>query len=523
MRLHRTRSAVSCLTSKVSMLAALAGIGFVCATASRAAPAVTSTALMPRLEPTPCPFRPAADQVEGQTVNCGFVLVPENRARPEGIWIRLAVAVFRSPSAATRPPLIFLGGGPGTFVLDRFGPGVSGSRARDLTAEHDFVLFDQRGVGFSQPSLNCQEVVDLKYRTIGRRLTREQETEDQVEAAFACRDRLIASGVDLAPYTTAANAADVNDIRLALGYEQVDVWGLSYGTRLALAVVHDFPEAVNSLVLDSALPPSVNQVVDRSANAERAFRVLFDGCAADAACSSAYPNLESVFYGLVADLNASPASYLAQHPRTGVVHNVVLTGDRLIRTLIDALTDASLIPFVPLVAASIRLGDFTLMSQATSLLTFDDRHSIGTFYSVNCADQVSRTSMPQIFAAQRKVRPEIAEALSEDARLRICEGWGAARPSRSAASPVASDVATLILAGQYDPLTPPEYAEIAGRTLRHSRWFEFPAIGHAVEPTSLCAHTMMIDFLANPLTVPDASCIADLTAPSWIIPGRAPQ
>ena len=93
-----------------------------------------------------------------------------------------------------------------------------------------------------------------------------------------------------------------------------------------------------------------------------------------------------MFYDLVAQLNTTPASYLAQHPRTGVVYNVVLTGDRLVRTLVDALDDASLIPFVPLVAASIQHGDFTLMSQATSLLTFNDNSSAGMFYSVNCAD-----------------------------------------------------------------------------------------------------------------------------------------
>jgi len=474
----------------------------------------------PRFEPAPCPFTPAPDQVEGHSLSCGFVPVPENRTHLEGNWLRLAVAVFKSRTVVTRPSLIFLGGGPGTTVLDRFSPWVSGSRARDLTADRDFVLFDQRGVGFSQPSLYCQEIVDQKYRTIGSHLTRDQETEAQVAAAFACRDRLVASGIDLAAYTTAANAADVNDIRVALGYDRVDVWGLSYGTRLALALADDFPEAVHSLVLDSALPPSVNQVVDRVANAERAFRVLFDGCADDLACASAYPDLETVFYDLVDRLNTTPASYLAQHPRTGVVHNVVLTGDRLVRTLVDALDDASLIPFIPLVAASVHHGDFTLMSQATSLLTFDDGRSAGMFYSVNCAGEVSRTSAPQVFAARRTARTEIAEALSEDARLRICAEWGSAQPRSSATRPFVSDVPTLILAGEYDPLTPPAYAEIAGRTLRHSSWFEFPGIGHAVVPTSPCAFAMMIDFLAAPALAPNASCIADMRPPAWVIPGR---
>jgi pimeloyl-ACP methyl ester carboxylesterase len=476
-------------------------------------------AAAPRFEPSPCPFTPAADQFEGDTVSCGFVLVPENRSRPEGNRIRLAVAIFKSPTAATRPPLFLLGGGPGTFVLDTFGPIISGAVARDFTADRDLVMFDQRGVGYSQPALNCQELDDLALRTLGIHRTRDQETEDQVEAALACRDRLVASGIDLAAYHTAASAADVNDIRIALGYGRFDLWGISYGTRLALAVERDFSGTVHSLVLDSALPPSVNQVTDRAANAERAFRTLFDGCASDPGCAAAYPDLETVFYDLVAEFNETPASFFAQDPRTGAVHNVVLTGDRLIRTLIAALTDTFLIPFVPLVAASIRARDFTLMSQATSLLTFGGRgQSTGMFYSVNCADEVSRTSPARVFAARRTVRREIVDALSEEARLRICAGWGARQTPRRAEAPVVSDVPTLILAGEYDPLTPPAYAEIAGRTLRNSSWFEFPGIGHAVVPTSPCGHAMMIDFLAAPELTPDALCIAVMGPPAWVIP-----
>lgn len=506
--------------STLPLLAALTTVGGICAfdggATLIAAPA--TLVVSPRFEPSPCPFTPAPDQVEGRTLECGVVLVPEDRTRPTVTWIRLAVAVFRSPVAATRPPLVFLGGGPGTSILERFGPGVSGSFARDLTDSRDFVVFDQRGVGFSRPSLSCEELIDLKYQTIGSHRTREQETEDTVHAAFACRDRLLASGIDLAAYTTAANAADVNDIRIALGYDQLDVWGLSYGTRLALAVAQEFPEIVHSLVLEAALPPSVNQVEDRASNTERAFRALFDGCAADAVCASAYPGLETLFYDLVAELNVTPATYLAQHPRTGAIYQVLLTGDRLVRTLSEALTDAALIPFIPLAAASIRAGDFALISQATSLLTFDDGSSQAMFYSVNCGDMVSRTSAAQVFAAQRTVRTEIASAMNEDARLRICAGWGATEPPRDAASPVVSAVPTLILAGEYDPRTPPAYAQIAGRTLRNSSWFAFPGIGHFITRLSPCAHSMMIDFLADPALTPDAGCIADMGPPAWRIP-----
>jgi pimeloyl-ACP methyl ester carboxylesterase len=473
----------------------------------------------PSFEPAPCPFTPAADQVEGVTLNCGFALMPENRLRPEGRWIRLAVAIFNSSTAVVRPPLVLLGGGPGTVVLDTFGPIITGAAGRDFTAGRDLVMFDQRGVGHSQPALQCPELSDLALHTLGMHLTRDQETEGQVEAAFACRDRLVASGIDLAAYDTAASAADVNDLRVALGYGQLDIWGISYGTRLALAVERDFPAAVHSLVLDSALPPSVNQVTDRAANAERAFRALFDGCAADPVCAAAYPNLEDVFYDLVAEFNETPASFFTQDPRTGAVYYVVLTGDRLVRTLTLALTDASLIPFVPLVAASIRAGDFTLMSQATSLLTFGGRgQTIGMFYSVNCADEVSRTSQAQLFAARRTVRPEIVDALSEDARLRICAGWGAAQVPRRAEAPVVSDVPTLVLAGEYDPLTPPSYGEIAGRTLTNSSQFHFPGIGHAVVPTSPCGRAIMIGFLSASGQAPDAHCLAGMGTPAWVVP-----
>jgi pimeloyl-ACP methyl ester carboxylesterase len=466
----------------------------------------------------PCPFVPASDHIEGQTLRCGFVTVPEDRTRPLGRQVHLSVAVFNARGAATRKPLVFIGGGPGSFVLESFGPGVTGSLAQDLSSNRDFVVFDQRGVGFSQPSLYCEELRVLFYSTLGTYRTHAQRTDDRVAAALACRDRLVAGGIDLASYNTVTSAADVNDIRLALGYDKVDLWGLSYGTKLALRVERDFRQAVNSLVLDSALPPPVNQLVDQASNAERAFRVMFDACASDAACSSAYPNLENEFYGLVAKLNANPAVFHAQHPRTGVVHQVVLTGDSIIETLNDALVPAFLIPFMPLAIASLSQGNFTLISQATSLLSFDDSHSAGMFYSVNCADEAARTSAPQVFAARRNVRPEIALALNEDARLRICAEWGAAESLPMIGTPVVSSVPTLILAGEYDPLTPPSYGTIAGRTLRNSYLFEFPAIGHNAQRSSPCAHSMMMAFLANPTVAPNAACIGNMQPPAWVIP-----
>jgi hypothetical protein len=107
-------------------------------TVSASAPAPSP--FIPHFIPAPCPFIPAVDQAQGSTISCGFVAVPENRTRPNRRWIQLAVAIFKTPEVPTRPPLMFLGGGPGSFVLEGFGPRVSGSLSRDLTAGRDFVM-----------------------------------------------------------------------------------------------------------------------------------------------------------------------------------------------------------------------------------------------------------------------------------------------------------------------------------------------------------------------------------------------
>jgi pimeloyl-ACP methyl ester carboxylesterase len=118
------------------------------------------------------------------------------------------------------------------------------------------------------------------------------ESDVAVEQAFShCHDRLIAEGVDLSAYNSSTSAADVNDLRLVLGYNQLNLYAVSYGTRLALTILRDDPQAIRSAVLDSAYPLEVNLYTSLAANAERSFNVLFDRCAADSACNLSYPDL----------------------------------------------------------------------------------------------------------------------------------------------------------------------------------------------------------------------------------------
>src|SRR5262249_11696499 len=147
-----------------------------------------------------------------------------------------------------------------------------------VLAHRDFIFFDQRGTGYSQPELTCPERDALAPTLLAGALSDEQSTQAIVDAFQRCRDRLGVQGVDLAAYNSAASAADVNDLRLALGYSQLNLYGDSYGTRLALTVMRDFPQAVRSVVLDSTYPLEVNLYTALAPNAERAFNALFDAC-----------------------------------------------------------------------------------------------------------------------------------------------------------------------------------------------------------------------------------------------------
>ena len=182
-----------------------------------------------------CPF-PALDGV-----TCGVLTVLEDRAQPNGNTVELAVAIIAPQNATPDPiPVIYLEGGPGDAPLITTDDFLKYSIVQD----HTLILFDQRGTGFSQPSLNCPEI----------------ETSEGDDPVKACHDRLVSEGVNLQMYNSAASAADVADLAAALGYDKVTLWGISYGTKLGLTILRDHPDIVQSAVLDSVYAPETDDL-----------------------------------------------------------------------------------------------------------------------------------------------------------------------------------------------------------------------------------------------------------------------
>lgn len=241
---------------------------------------------------------------------CGYLSVPERHDGSSNQTIELYFAQIKSASNDPLPyASIYLAGGPG-------GNGVEWADwYQVLLSQSDLLLLDQRGTGLSNPSLNCPEL--------------EGGEADQLEATQACHDRLVGEGIDLAAYNTIENAADVNDLRAALGYEKVIPYGISYGTRVALEMLRSQPDAVYLAVVDAVYPPNILGYEVQGPNTVIQFKVLFDGCAADAACSAAFPDLEKVFYALIETLNANPAEYQITDPTSGETIDRTLDGGTL--------------------------------------------------------------------------------------------------------------------------------------------------------------------------------------------------
>ena len=476
----------------------------------------------PAFEQTRCPFDVPLDV----TVDCGMVIVRQDRGGgdPNDV-IRLAVAVYRSTSAAPQPdPVVFLQGGPGSGAVEGI-VHIYDTFIAPILAERDFIVFDQRGTGLSQPTLDCPEYARLIERQLRQGFFLGNEDPAHYTAALLnCRDQLTRRGANLATYTSAASAADVNDMITILGYDQVNLYGASYGTRLAQTVMRDFPGIVRSAVLDSALPLEIHIYNEQAAKTDYVLNKLFDGCAAHPGCNAAYPNLEQMYYDLVAQLDAEPVSVWGVVASDGRTFNVNVNGVQLTSAVFFAMYATDFIPMVPQMIDDVRQGDYTwLRIFLASPMFMEGGVSLGMMLSVNCHEEIFATTPAEINAANDAYPNTAAfgkSALfgSAEEHYALCEAWGAAPFDPREIEPVRSPIPALILAGEYDPATPPAFGLQVAENLPNSYFFEFPGRGHTVSiSVHECPFEMVLAFLADPLMEPDSMCMWDMTGPDFFV------
>lgn len=472
---------------------------------------------LPRFEEADCEF----EAPEGREVRCGTLIVAEDREDPASErTISLHVAIF--PSESSRPaeePVIYLEGGPGGDALESV-PFAFEDRFAPFLADYTFIMFDQRGTGYSQPSLACPESTELTLELLDDILSDEELQAAQLEMLGECRARLLEEGANLAAYDSAASAADVDDLRRALGYEQVNLYGISYGTRLAQTILRDYPEGVRSAILDSSYPIAADLVGELPANASRAFETFFAGCAADPDCAEAYPDLEARFYDLVAALDEEPITVPVFYLFDRQNYEAALRGDDLIAIVFQGLYSAEIIPLLPQLIADVEAGDYELLSTLLSNFILNNEFSsLGMYYAVQCAEEAPFAGEEQLDAVENPRLRAFYEGNAAD-EAEACALWDVPPAPERENEPVSSDIPTLVLAGEYDPITPPAWGEQVAETLDNATYLLFPGLGHGVSVDHPCPLQITLDFLEDPESEPDTSCVAEMAGPAFILPGE---
>lgn len=492
------------------------------------------TSGVPRFEGGPCVYDLPKNLVDGQNIVCGYVVVAEQHANPGGKTIKLPVGIIKATGATPAPdPVVLLAGGPGQsgqIFATLADPQIPFYSA--LTTNRDVIFFDQRGTGKAQPSLICTELLEDPNARIRSRLKQPMiqafdEEETYTDLVNKCRDRLVGQGVNLSAYTTTENAADVNDVRIALGYGKINIIGASYGSELGLAVARDWGQYIRTNNLVSLVPIEIPWYFQTAQTFDLAIKELARDCGANAACNAANPNLLANFQKVANDLNARPVLLKLKDPDTGkVVVELPLNGDDFVNVMFQFFYTTSLVPFLPDMISRAARGNFVWLENLAILLLFEDGSdpiSIGMHYSVVCSKDPSQANLDATLKGDEGLLPEVRRALQPSSKeyYQICQTWPSKNADPKGAAPAKSDVPTTLVSGQFDPITPPKYADIARASLTKATSVTLPGGGHsAIVPTTpvgACGLAVMVS-LINTGTTADTSCAARLQTNYRVLP-----
>ncbi len=434
---------------------------------------------------------------------CGALTVPEDRANPNGRQIALNIALVPAIKRKHAPdPLFMLAGGPGQSAVETFP-----SMLLSLFSIHegrDIILVDQRGTGKSNPlqCLDPEKDEDLSDRQIIARLQ-------------ACPAQLNA---DPRFYTTEIAMQDLDAVRAALGYETINLYGASYGTRAALTYLRMFPEQVRTVTLDAVVDSGFIMLMDAANDGQKSLDFLFARCVADQACHTTFPNLETEFDGLLKRLDAAPTEITIPHPVTNKPLTLTVTRAMLTGMVFNTLYSPDLAATLPLnIHVAYADGNYIpLISQAYLL---DAGLNDGMFYAVTCTEDA-----PLITAAT-------AEKLSLGSVfgnrtldfVEVCSQWPKGSVSAAFRDPVVSNVPALILSGEADPITPAWHAEKVAASFSNELHLIFKGMGHG-NLSSRCTVSLLKTFIESAsIAGLETGCVSAIEPPQFFVNFNGPR
>jgi pimeloyl-ACP methyl ester carboxylesterase len=438
--------------------------------------------------------------------SCGYLTVPEDRNQAHGRTVRLFVV--RIPPADQRPrsdPVLILGDEIG--AVPNYGK-IQGEAAH---LHRVVYILDERGTGHSRPSLSCPEIDRVSTEKLVARTGEPSLRRKLFVALRECRSRLLASGIDPSDFDLTTMAADVEDLRRALG---VASWNLAtYGTwsRLALEAIREHPDHVRAAYLDSPQFPQLDEPTEGATGMRLVLGHLFAACRAQASCRDAYPGLRRRWREAITRLDAHP---IEVHTQIG---DVLVDGGAFVRGIEAVLEDDAELPRFPALISAARHGRIdiditTALASRGSICAgyrFDclPHFSAGVYLSVLCRDEAPFMDPSALHRATAQI-PGLDAALGANPYLAACPAWKVPPAAPTVHAPVHASVPVLMVSGQFDPFAPPSLTRRFGRSLVASFPIEVLGLTHNPLESSGCQVRIRDAWLERPQSPPDsATCL----------------
>ncbi len=456
-----------------------------------------------------CPGKPSAlAGIKG--ARCGYLTVPENRSKPDGKLIRLPVAII--PAVAAKPardPILWLTGGPGfdaytqaQYVLDW-----------GLNRDRNVILMSQRGTYSSQPSLVCPNLDRFNARSVGLRYDAASTEKLHAQAVAACYRSLRARGIDLSAYNTTASAADYDDLRTALGIPRWNVWGMSYGSDLALTYVRLYPKSVRAFGIDGVVPPDIAGAAMTWPSLHEGLYNVFHACAAQPACHKRYPKLAATFIHLVRRLEAHPITTTVTLPERTQPVKVVIDGGVLVNWAVPATHNPTSLPQL---IHELAQGHPRAIAQQWAARQIGDPQQYGIYayglaYSIFCSEWIPYEPAGAVLAAGRRAFPTFPDSvLAQGPQLAYmrtdCREWPVAKAPSSIRDATRNAIPALVMSATFDAQSGAQWGRHAARTLSRATVVEIPGVAHMAIAASPCAQTVITSFFDHPLA-PNLACV----------------
>jgi pimeloyl-ACP methyl ester carboxylesterase len=436
---------------------------------------------------------------------CGRFSVPENPEDPSGRRIELAVAVVPAVSARAKPdPLFLLAGGPGQGARDTFVPALGALSG--VRRDRDLVLVDQRGTGGSNP-MNC-DFPDETFESIV----------DPDKFRGMAKDCLAKLPGDPRYYTTSIAVSDLDAVRAALGYERINLYGGSYGTRVAQHYLRRHPEHTRAVILDGVVNPSLALGASMALDAENALRADLSRCGQSTDCAARYPTLAADFDSLRSRLAEHPVTVKIADPVTAQPREVNFTASHLAgvtRLLIYSDNTAALLPL--LIDEALDHDNFAPLAAQAEMVQqqLEDALAYGMHNAIVCSEDLpffDRASLDRDAIDKSFLGSAILDGLTA-----MCEVWPRGVVDPDLKEPLRSTVPALLLSGEFDPVTPPAYAAAAAVGFSDHAEFVFKGQGH-IQLGLKCAQSLIRHFLdAGTAAGLDAQCVDTVGAAPFFL------